>query len=89
MIDDWLLSLLYTAWLTASTMPLGFMLGSSCSPCCGGCGVADGKPRTDPNVAWCRWRDVDVYRQSWRQERRDVVFLWLAKHKPSRRRRNS
>ena len=28
--------------------PLGFMLGSSCSPCCGGCRVADGKPRTDP-----------------------------------------
>jgi hypothetical protein len=48
MLDDWLLSLLYAAWLTASTMPLGFMLGSSCSPCCGGCGVADGKPRTDP-----------------------------------------
>ena len=48
MIDDWLLSLIYAAWLAASTMPLGFMLGSSCSPCCGGCGVADGKPRTDP-----------------------------------------
>jgi hypothetical protein len=47
MIDDWILSLLYSAWLAASTMPLGFMLGSSCSPCCG-CGVADGKPRTDP-----------------------------------------
>jgi hypothetical protein len=48
MIDDWLLSLLYAAWLAASTMPLGFMLGSSCSPCCGGCQVDDGKPRTDP-----------------------------------------
>jgi hypothetical protein len=47
MIDDWLLSLLYAAWLTASTIPLGLMLGSSCSPCCG-CAVADGKPRTDP-----------------------------------------
>jgi hypothetical protein len=47
MLDDWLLSLFYAAWLAASTMPLGFMLGSSCSPCCG-CGVADGKPRTDP-----------------------------------------
>jgi len=48
MADDWLLSLIYAAWLSASTMPLGLMLGSSCSPCCGGCGVADGKPRTDP-----------------------------------------
>ena len=34
MIDDSLLSLTYAAWLAASTMPLGFMLGSSCSPCC-------------------------------------------------------
>jgi hypothetical protein len=63
MIDDWLLSLLYAAWLTASTMPLGFMLGSSCSPCCGGCGVADGKPRTDPEdegtwVPSGTWRGV-------------------------------
>jgi hypothetical protein len=47
MIDDWLLSLVYAAWLAGSTLPLGLMLGSSCSPCCG-CGVADGKPRTDP-----------------------------------------
>jgi hypothetical protein len=46
MIDDWLLSLLYAAWLTASTMPLGFMLGSSCSPCCENC--PGSKPRTDP-----------------------------------------
>jgi len=48
MIDDWLLSMIYAAWLAASTMPLGFMIGSSCSQCCGGCGVADGKPREDP-----------------------------------------
>jgi hypothetical protein len=49
MIDDWLLSLIYAAWLAGSTMPLGLMLGSSCSPCCPqACGVADGKPRTDP-----------------------------------------
>jgi hypothetical protein len=50
MIDDWLLSLIYAAWLAGSTLPLGLMLGSSCSPCCGsqGCEVADGKPRTDP-----------------------------------------
>lgn len=34
MIDDWILSLNYAAWLAASTMPLGFMLGSPCSPCC-------------------------------------------------------
>jgi hypothetical protein len=47
MLEDCLLSLLYAAWMAASTMPLGFMLGASCSPCCG-CGVADGKPRTDP-----------------------------------------
>ena len=63
MIDDWLLSLIYAAWLAASTMPLGFMLGSSCSPCCGGCGVADGKPRTDPKdegtwVPSGTWRGV-------------------------------
>ena len=33
-----------------SVAPVGYMLGSSCSPCCGpqGCAVADGKPRTDP-----------------------------------------
>lgn len=31
-----------------SVAPVGFMLGSSCSPCCGGCSVSDGKPRTDP-----------------------------------------
>lgn len=49
MIEDCLLSLTYAAWLAASTMPLGLMLGSSCSPCCPqGCGVIDGKPRTDP-----------------------------------------
>lgn len=42
MIDDWLLSLPYAAWLTASTMPLGLMLGSSCSPCC----------KKDKCVAW-------------------------------------
>lgn len=45
MIDDWLLSLAYAAWLAASTMPLGFMLGSPCSPCCG-CGGT--KPVTNP-----------------------------------------
>jgi hypothetical protein len=50
MMDDLSLAAIYAAWLALSTMPLGFMLGSSCSPCCGsvGCGVADGKPRTDP-----------------------------------------
>jgi hypothetical protein len=35
---------------TMSMAPVGYMLGSTCSPCCGpqGCGVSDGKPRTDP-----------------------------------------
>ena len=62
MIDECLLSLIYAAWLAASTMPLGLMLGSSCSPCCG-CGVADGKERTDPKdegtwVPSGTWRGV-------------------------------
>lgn len=40
---------LWALWLAAAGIyPLGFMLGSSCSPCCGGCGISDGKPRTDP-----------------------------------------
>ena len=47
MNDDCVLSLLYAVWLAASTMPIGLMLGATCSPCCG-CRVADGKPRTDP-----------------------------------------
>jgi len=62
MIDDWLLSLIYASWLAGSTLPLGLMLGSPCSPCCG-CGVADGKPRTDPKdegtwVPSGTWRGV-------------------------------
>lgn len=50
-MDELTLTALYAVWLALSTMPLGFMLGSSCSPCCGGsvgCEVSDGKPRTDP-----------------------------------------
>lgn len=45
MIDDWLLSLTYAAWMAASTMPMGLMLGAPCSPCCG-CGGS--KPSTNP-----------------------------------------
>jgi hypothetical protein len=48
MIDDWLLSILWAAWMAASTMPLGLMLGAPCSPCCQLCQIADDKPRTDP-----------------------------------------
>jgi hypothetical protein len=65
MIDDFSLAAIYAAWLALSTMPLGFMLGSSCSPCCGsvGCGIADAKPRTDPATegVWTpsgTWRGV-------------------------------
>jgi hypothetical protein len=47
MIEDALGYWLCAAWLSVSVLPLGFMLGASCSPCCG-CGVNDGKPRTDP-----------------------------------------
>lgn len=47
MIEDALAYWLCVAWLNVSVLPLGFMLGASCSPCCG-CGVNDGKPRTDP-----------------------------------------
>lgn len=48
--EDWLLSVLYGAWLTLSTMPAGFNFGLTCGPCCSGCGVNDNKPRTDPKV---------------------------------------
>lgn len=47
MLDDWMLSLIYAAVVALSTMPVAFMLGSECSPCCG-CGIADGRPRTNP-----------------------------------------
>jgi hypothetical protein len=47
MLDDWILSLLYATFLVASTMPIGLMLGSECSKCCG-CKSGDGKPITDP-----------------------------------------
>lgn len=47
-MDDLALAVVWAVWAAAMT-PLGFMLGSSCSPCCGEtCGVNDGKPRTDP-----------------------------------------
>ena len=46
-VDTLALPAVYGAWLVLSTIPFAFMLGSSCSPCCG-CGVIDGKPRTDP-----------------------------------------
>lgn len=46
MIEDWILSLIYALWLAASTMPIGFMLGASCSPCCDACG--GNKSSSDP-----------------------------------------
>lgn len=48
MLDDWMLSLIYAALVALSTMPVAVMLGSECSPCCGGCGLEDGKTRSDP-----------------------------------------
>ena len=51
MITDALpIDFLWSFLCAMSVAPVGYMLGSSCSPCCGpqGCGVSDGKPRTDP-----------------------------------------
>lgn len=46
-MDHVWLVVVWQVLLALSAMPLGFMLGSSCSPCCV-CGVDDGKPRTNP-----------------------------------------
>lgn len=48
MIEDWILSLVYASWLAASTMPVGFMLGASCSPCCNQDACGGGKSSSDP-----------------------------------------
>jgi hypothetical protein len=37
MLGDVVLFWLYACWIGATTIPLGTMLGSSCSPCCRGC----------------------------------------------------
>jgi hypothetical protein len=56
---------LYAAWWAATMLPVGFMLGSPCSPCCGDpeCAIDDGKSRTDPasEGVWApsgTWRGV-------------------------------
>jgi hypothetical protein len=36
MLEDVVLFWLYACWIGATTIPLGTMLGSSCSPCCRG-----------------------------------------------------
>lgn len=46
-MNDYVLAMVWTAWAVATT-PLAFMLGSSCSPCCGGCPRQDLVPRSDP-----------------------------------------
>jgi len=43
-IDDWILSILWAAWMSVGTMPIGVMLGAPCSQCCG-CGLY---PESDP-----------------------------------------
>lgn len=43
---DGLFEVVASALAALAMFPLGFFF--PCNPCCGGCGVADGKPRTDP-----------------------------------------
>jgi hypothetical protein len=45
-VIDGLFEFVVSALAALAAIPLGFFF--PCSPCCGGCGVADGKPRTDP-----------------------------------------